>query len=75
MTQNTHQSFQTSAPNDRLVSLSDTAARLGLSTRAVYRLIARDDLPPPVKVGGASRFFRSDIDAYLNRLKSARNSR
>lgn len=58
----------------RLVSLQGAAERLGLSLRAVYRLIASGTLPPPVKVGGASRLFESDLDAYLDRLQRARLS-
>lgn len=58
-------------PKD-LVSLRIAAARLDLSTRAVYRLVARGILPRPVKVGGASKFFADDIDAYLDSLRAGR---
>lgn len=61
----------TQTPKD-LVSLRIAAARLDLSTRAIYRLVARGILPRPVKVGGASKFFASDIDTYLESLKAAR---
>lgn len=57
---------------DRLISLRDAAARLSLSQRAVYRLIAKGDLPRPVKVGGATRLYASDIDTYLETLKTNR---
>jgi len=57
---------------DRLLSLRNVAARLDLSVRAVYRLMARGDLPPPVKAGGASRLHESDVSAYLERLKQNR---
>ena len=59
-------------PNDTLISIKDVANRLSLSVRAVYRLIADDSFPPPVKVGGASRWYESDLSDYLNRLKSQR---
>ncbi|MEM7672601.1 MAG: helix-turn-helix domain-containing protein, partial [Verrucomicrobiota bacterium] len=54
---------------ETLISLKTVASRLSLSTRAVYRLIAAGDFPRPVKVGGATRFYSSDLDAYLSRLK------
>lgn len=58
------------SPNpETLISLKTVASRLSLSTRAVYRLIAAGDFPRPVKVGGATRFYSSDLDAYLSRLK------
>ena len=65
---------QTMTP-DRLLSIRTVADQLDLSTRAVYRLVAKGDLAPPVKVGGATRFCQSDLDAYLNRLKANRQAR
>jgi excisionase family DNA binding protein len=57
---------------DTLISLKVVAARLGLSTRAVYRLIASGTLPRPFKVGGAVRFFESDIEKYFANLQATR---
>ena len=57
---------------ERLVSIRQAASRLGISTRAIYRLMARRELPPPVKVGGASRLYVSDLDTYLDGLKAKR---
>ncbi|HEX9783848.1 MAG TPA: helix-turn-helix domain-containing protein [Opitutaceae bacterium] len=57
---------------DRLIQIREVAARLGLSVRAVYRLVASGDFPPPVKVGGATRFYLSDLEAYLAALRTAR---
>lgn len=59
---------------DKLISLQATAARLDLSVRAVYRLIARGALPRPVKVGGATKLFESDLEAYLLSLQQQRQS-
>jgi len=60
---------------ERLISIRNVASRLGLSVRAVYRLVARDEFSRPVKVGGATRFYESDLDEYLSRLREGRNSR
>ncbi|WP_309385622.1 helix-turn-helix transcriptional regulator [Cerasicoccus frondis] len=57
---------------DKLVPIGVIAKRLGISTRAVYRLVARGDFPKPVKVGGATRFYWSDLEHYLNRLREQR---
>lgn len=57
---------------EQLVSIRYVSMRLALSTRAVYRLIASGDFPAPVKVGRATRFYQSDLDEYLNRLRANR---
>lgn len=44
----------------------------GISTRSVRRLIARGDLPRPVKVLSTPRLYHSDILAYFERLKAGR---
>lgn len=62
-----------SRKEDCLVSLRHAASRLGISTRALYRLMAKGEIPPPVKVGGASRLYESDLEDYMQRLKQKRN--
>lgn len=57
---------------DRLVDLPAVAARLGISTRSVHRLIARGQFPLPVKVGRVSRWFVADIDSFMEGLKRSR---
>ena len=67
----THERIPASA---ELISLRVVAQRLDLSLRGVYRLIARGLLPRPVKVGGASKLFESDIQDYLNSLRAQRTN-
>ncbi|GHC13900.1 helix-turn-helix transcriptional regulator [Cerasicoccus arenae] len=55
--------------DEKLVPIGTIAKRLGISTRAVYRLVARGEFPKPVKVGGATRFYWSDLEQYLNQLR------
>jgi len=57
---------------DYLISIKETAHRLSVSPRQVWRFIAKGDLPSPVKVGRASRFLESDIRGYIARIKSHR---
>ena len=58
--------------NEQLVSLPDSAAKLDVSLRSFYRLIAQGDLPPPVKVGRSSKMFQSDLSGYVQKLKAQR---
>lgn len=59
---------------DSLMSLRQAATRLNISTRALYRLIARKEIARPVKVGGSSKLCESDLDTYLTRLKQTRKA-
>ena len=67
-----------SPPNkteDRLMDLEEVAEKLGnISTRSVRRLIARGDLPQPVKVLSSPRLYHSDVVAYLEGLKEKRET-
>lgn len=58
--------------SENLISLRIAARRLDISVRGLYRLIAKEDLPHPVKVGGASKLFESDIENYMEKLRSKR---
>ncbi|MCA9280715.1 MAG: helix-turn-helix domain-containing protein [Phycisphaeraceae bacterium] len=57
---------------DRLLSLNDAAAYLGICRRTIYRLIASGELPQPVKVGSATRLPESDLARYIESLKRRR---
>jgi predicted DNA-binding transcriptional regulator AlpA len=60
--------------NDPLMDLNEVANMLGnISTRSVRRLIARGELPRPIKILSTPRLYRSEITAYLERLKERRN--
>ena len=54
---------------DQLVTIRGTAQTLGISVRALYRLIASGELPAPLKIGKASRMSMAEIHAYIERLK------
>ncbi|MGA3172139.1 MAG: hypothetical protein ABSE62_14120 [Chthoniobacteraceae bacterium] len=58
---------------DRLVDFEEVARILGgISERSVRRLIAKAELPQPVKVLSSPRLYLSDVAAYLERLKAKR---
>jgi predicted DNA-binding transcriptional regulator AlpA len=57
------------------MDLEEVAEKLGkISTRSVRRLIARGDLPSPVKVLSSPRLYHSDVVAYLDGLKQKRDT-
>ena len=57
------------------MDLEEVAEMLGnISTRSVRRLIARGDLPQPVKVLSSPRLYHSDVVAYLDGLKQKRDT-
>ncbi len=57
---------------DRLVTIAETARRLSVSDRHVWRMISRGELPEPVRVGRSTRLCVSDVDGYVERLKLGR---
>jgi excisionase family DNA binding protein len=57
---------------DLLLTLRQVAEILGVCVRSVRRSIDRGELPKPVRVGRAVRMFKSDVDAYLQRLREQR---
>lgn len=56
----------------KLLRYPEVEARVRLKRSAIYKLIKAEKFPAPVKQGGASFWFDTDIDAYLERLRSAR---
>ncbi len=59
---------------DGLMDLGAVAGALSVSRREVYRLIARGDLPQPVKIGRSSKLPESEVSAFIEKLKQARGS-
>lgn len=59
---------------DTLVPIRTVLSRLSRSRASLYRDIQRGDFPAPVKCGGSSRWFLSDIEDYLNALRGERDT-
>jgi chromosome partitioning protein len=55
---------------DRLLSLAEVAAELGLSHETIYRLVRSGQLPG-LKVGAQWRFDRAQVRAYLQAVAAA----
>jgi len=58
--------------SERLITLDKVAELLSVTKRTVYRLIAKGDLPQPLKVGHSVRLSVSDVAEYFERLKLQR---
>ena len=50
-----------------LLTAGQVGELLGLSARAVWRLLASGALPRPVKLGRATRWRRREIEAWCER--------
>jgi excisionase family DNA binding protein len=53
-----------------LMSVKEVAAKIGTSVRTVWRMVSSGELVQPVKIGGLSRWRRSDIQAMMDLLES-----
>jgi predicted DNA-binding transcriptional regulator AlpA len=48
-------------------------AVFGVHPSTIHRLIRRNLLPRPIKVGASSRWLRSEVEACLAQMSEARN--
>ena len=57
---------------DALIRDGDAAALLGCSKATFWRRVADGTIPRPVKIGGMSRWPRSEIVAVIDAAKAQR---
>jgi predicted DNA-binding transcriptional regulator AlpA len=57
---------------EAMLDLHAVARLLGIDERTVWRRVADETIPRPVKVGRAVRWFISDIQAFQQRLRETR---
>ena len=55
-----------------LLTVQQVAKLLQVSPRSVWRLRSAGEIPEPVKIGGMSRWPRSEISAVIERAKAER---
>ncbi len=60
---------------DRLLTDREVAERLGVSKATIWRHAAAGLFPKPVKLGHASRWPESDVEAAVERLKVQRDGK
>ncbi len=49
----------------QLLGVREVATYLGLSTASVWRHVKRKNLPAPIRIGGSTRWNRSDLESFL----------
>jgi predicted DNA-binding transcriptional regulator AlpA len=58
---------------DPLLPLSALVETLQRSRASIYRDVKRGAFPKPLKLGGSSRWRRSDVEAFIENLVSERD--
>lgn len=58
--------------NEVLLTVKAVGTKFNISTRTVWRLVERGDLPRPVRIGRCCRWFEADILAVKKRLLEQR---
>ena len=58
---------------DKMLDLNPVAILLGVSVRTVWRLVSSKVLPKPVRIGGSTRWFESDLEAFQRKLREERD--
>lgn len=49
-----------------LITADDLAAMLKVSTRTLWRLLAKGELPEPVRIGGSTRWRLDDVQQWID---------
>ena len=57
----------------RLLSVRETARRLGIARRTLEREVCRKKFPPPMKIGSKSLYLVSDVERYVATLVTLRD--
>jgi len=58
-----------------LLSVGEIATRFDLCTRSIWRLVAKGELPHPILVGAARRWYAADITSYLQKQTAKRDAK
>ena len=56
---------QEAALTPDLLTARDVARRLSLSERCVWKMAAARKIPSPVKLGGATRWRRAELESFV----------
>lgn len=60
--------------DDKLLTINETAAYLGVHRRTIYTFIQQSRLPAPVRVGQRLRFRQSDLNAFFSEQGAPKDS-
>lgn len=59
--------------SDTLLRLVEVQRRVGMKKTAIYGAIAAGTFPSPVKFGVSSFWIETEVQAWIDKLKVARN--
>lgn len=62
-----------SLESERLIRDAEGAAILGCSKATFWRLVAKGAIPPPIKIGGMSRWKVSDVQKLIEQATQGRH--
>ena len=68
------QATSTTVLYDRLLTIEEVSDWLGVPKGTLYQWRSRNQGPRAIKVGGALRYRRSEVDAYLDRNTDSRSA-
>lgn len=63
------------APDCEMLTAADVARMLAIGERSVWRKSQDGRLPPPIKIGGSTRWTKSSIRDWMERHETAANDR
>ncbi|MEO9875324.1 MAG: helix-turn-helix domain-containing protein [Anderseniella sp.] len=61
-------------PTNRLMTASEVAAELKLGNSTIWRKVKQGHLPPPIKIGGSTRWLRQEIEIHIAKLTDQRDA-
>ena len=53
-------------PESELLTVTEVAVMLGISTRTVWRRVSAGGLPKPIQMGGLTKWRRAEIEEFIN---------
>ncbi len=57
----------TTLPEKQALTVKEVAATFGLGVSTIWRQVREGTFPPPIRIGGCTRWRKADIDALLAR--------
>ncbi len=64
------------SPQPDLLTPSEVARRLSVAVRTLWRMVARGEVPPPIRYNSRLvRWRRADIEAYVSSLPTSLSSK
>ena len=51
--------------NKLLMTVSEVSEALSVGASSIWRKVGRDEFPKPIKIGGSTRWHRSEVEQYI----------